>query len=117
MNGMLDFKTSCWSGTDPFAGTVFTNEVKCRFQHLVTATQRIVFGIGDRRVIFLIVAGVVGSDFDRQQLQFRGHFGRSISRYRSSLCHFCNQAVGCRRASSVILAPASMRAISSRRSS
>ena len=117
---MLDFaKTSRWSGTDPFAGTVFTNEVgKCRFQHLVTATQRIVFGVGDRRVIFLIVAGVVGSDFGRQPLQFRGHFG--FGQFRDIGRHCAISAIrlsAAARASSVILAPASMRAISSRRSS
>ena len=114
---MVDLtKTSRWSGTDHLLG-LSTNEMgKCRFQHLVTAAQRIVFGVGNRRIIFLIVASVVGSDFNRQQLQLRllrlGH--RDIGRHCAISAIRLSAAA---RASSVILAPASMRAISSRRSS
>ena len=77
----------------------------------------IIFGVGDRRVIFLIVSGIVGSDFGRQPLQFRSHW---VRQFRDIGRHCAISAIrlsAAAQASSVILAPASMRAISSRRSS
>ena len=105
---------------------------KSRFDRLIAPTQRVVFGIRNRRRVFLVVALVVRGDLGSEPrmlgLGLRlgqvldGDFAqrRRSSRRKhaapSQLAALISRSAAA-RASAVISAPASMRAISSRRRS
>src|SRR5690348_5158246 len=111
--------------TDAPRRAVGADEIgKARFDRRVAAAQGVVIGVGNLRRVVLVIEFVVSRDFRGQTLQLRLGFGlaelvdRGLARWRAAHARApaINEAAAA-RASAVIDAPDSMRAISSRRAS
>ena len=96
---------------------------KCRQNRIKPATQHIIVRIGDRRRVLLVVEHIVLGNFISQRLPFHARFQRhqlvnrkGPQRVRLGAHRAASiRRVAAARASSVISAPESIRAISSRR--
>src|SRR5215472_1533021 len=116
-------------GADPSRRAVGANEIgKARLDRLVALTQRVIIGVGNLRRVFLMIELVVMCDLGGERLELGLRLGRGQSLDRSALVPLrlgagraharapAKRLAAAARASAVIAAPESMRAISSRRS-
>ena len=110
------------SGTDGFRRAVFAHKIgETRLYRLVALTQQIVVAIGNFRRIVLMIGKIVMRDVSGKTLQFRRCLFSSEIIDRLICCRLAHtwlpmSLAAAARASSVTVAPASIRAISSRRS-
>src|SRR5690348_4351786 len=118
-------ETGGWRRADALRRAVGADKIgKTRFDRGIAPPQRVVVGVGNLRRVFLVIEPVVPRDFRGKALQLRLGTGCAelvdcgFARWRAAHARApaINEAAAA-RASAVIDAPDSMRAISSRRAS